>query len=335
ALVQVASTFIQGQSSLAWSTTTPAGMFTDPTATYRVISFALDQASNDQQNPAQAGAGSTFHYDTLVPTAAITAPTFALPVNAAALGQILGTANDPGGVGITNVQVLLKIRDLQAYWTGATTGLFASDWDSTPPGRYNHWQTVTGIGPWSQAFPPMAAVDSYQFEIWVRASNNAGLQSATPTTGQLDSNLNADNTGAYHFIYDNTPPVSNVTYPPAFTGFVAPTITGTAQDTFPSQNPAGVQDITLKMKRSTGEFWKLIGSTWTTTDPGFLNASLSGLNPWSFSALTGAFTDGYQYKVNSRAIDAANNAENAYSTYTFIVDLSTPVSGVTLPANGA
>src|SRR3569832_1969943 len=62
ALVQVASTSIPGQSSLAWSTTTPAGMFTDPNATYRVISFALDQATNDQQNPAQAGAGSTFHY---------------------------------------------------------------------------------------------------------------------------------------------------------------------------------------------------------------------------------------------------------------------------------
>ncbi len=338
AWTQVASTTIQGLTSLAWSTPTPVGML-ESSATYRLVSDAEDNATNIQQNPSPVGSGSAFRYDTQIPTAAITAPTLLGFLNASTLGSLLGTAADPGAAGLSNVQILLKVRDLQAYWTGATSGLFGTDWDSTPPGRYNHWQTVTGLYSWSQAFPPMADVDSRQFEVWVRATDGALLQSPTPSTGQLDANQNWDGTNAYSFNYDNTPPVSGVVYPPDFTGFVPTTITGTAVDSFPLNNPSGVVDLRIELKRSTGEYWSLINSTWTgpgdsvSAFPGFLNTGLTGLNPWKFTGFAGAFLDGYQYSVNPQSVDAANNLENVYSTYTFMVDLSTPVSGVTLPLN--
>ena len=68
--------------------------------------------------------------------------------------------------------------------------------------------------------------------------------------------------------------------------------------------------------------------------PGFSNFGFTGLNPWTFTGFAGAFSDGYKYTLNSQSVDVAGNFESNYSTYTFTLDLSTPTSGVTLPANG-
>jgi len=88
------------------------------------------------------------------------------------------------------------------------------------------------------------------------------------------------------------------------------------------------------MRSSTGEFWDMFSSTWTTS-PSFSNTSLTGLNPWTFSNFNGAFQDGYRFDVNSSGVDAATNIETAYSTYSFIVDRSTPMSAVLWPNTGA
>src|SRR5207248_675589 len=100
----------------------------------------------------------------------------------------------------------LKDQDAQAYWNGGTSG-GAGDWDSTPPGRYAHWQTATGAGTWNLTLPPLATVDSRRLSVWVRSFDFAGNVSTYPTTAQLDANLNADGTTpAYTFTYDATPP---------------------------------------------------------------------------------------------------------------------------------
>ena len=336
AWTQVASTTIQGLASLAWSTGVPAGML-ESSATYRVVVDALDTATNLQQGPTPVGSGSAFRYDATAPTATITGPAYGSYLNAASLGQILGTATDEttGASGLQSVQIVLKLANAEAYWNGGVTGVFGSDYDTTPGTKYNQWRTVTGTFNWSQVFPPMAPAESRAMRLWVRATDRAGNVSAVPTIGQFDADLNADGTSpAYPFIYDNTPPTTLVTAPAVFVNFAPATITGTAVDAFPAFNPSGVVDVKLRMRRSTGEFWDMFSSTWTTS-PSFSNTSLTGLNPWTFSNFNGAFQDGYRFDVNASGIDAATNLETAYSTYSFIVDRSTPLSSVLWPNTGA
>ncbi|UPT74459.1 MAG: hypothetical protein M0D55_01590 [Elusimicrobiota bacterium] len=335
AWTQVSSTTVQGLSSLSWSTAVPAGML-ESSATYRVVSAALDNATNLQQGATPVGSGAAFRYDVQIPTAVVATPAYGAYLNAATLGQLSGTANDEltGASGLQAVQILLKMENDQAYWNGGTAGTLA-DYDSTPGTKYTQWRTVTGTFNWTQAFPPMPA-PSKNFRVWVRVIDRAGNISATPSNGQLDANLNADGTPARMFNYDDSPPVTAVSYPAQFVSFVPATITGTAQDTQLALNPSGIVDVRLRMTRTTGEYWNLFTSTWSATPLGFSNTSLTGINPWTFSNFSGAFVDGYRYDVNPQGVDAGGNVESpSFSTYSFIVDLSTPSSAILWPNGGA
>ncbi|PIR14987.1 MAG: hypothetical protein COV48_16885, partial [Elusimicrobia bacterium CG11_big_fil_rev_8_21_14_0_20_64_6] len=206
AWTQVASTTIQGLASLAWSTAVPAGML-ESSATYRVVVDAIDNATNLQQSPTPVGSGAAFRYDAQVPTATITGPANLAYLNAASLNQMLGTANDEttGASGLQSVEILLKLQTAEAYWNGGTSGVFASDYDTTPGTKYGQWRAVGGSSSWNLAFPPMTPAESKALRLWVRAIDRAGNVSPVPSNGQLDNDQNADGLPAWSFSYDNTP----------------------------------------------------------------------------------------------------------------------------------
>ena len=274
---QVSSTTLQNLSSLAWSTPVVAGLtpgMLQSSGTYRVIVAAIDQATNQQVNPALLGAGSIFHYDTQAPTAAFTSPPYNAYRNLASLGTRAGTANDEttGAAGLQSVQVLLKAQDAEAYWDGSNLGTFGDDWDTTAGTKYLNWQTVTGLGNWTKSFPSLTPVDSRQFRLWIRATDKAGNSSATPTDTMLDNDQQADGaTLAYRFIYDNTPPITRVTAPPVYSSIFPATVSGTAADAYPSLNPSGVNDVRLKLQSSDVllPYWDLFNQIWVAADPGF------------------------------------------------------------------
>ena len=57
------------------------------------------------------------------------------------------------------------------------------------------------------------------------------------------------------------------------------------------------------------------------------------MDPWTKAITAANFQDGYSYDVNPQGRDNALNWENAYSTYTFYVDFTTPIAKVSAPAN--
>ncbi|TPW10850.1 MAG: hypothetical protein FD129_1809, partial [bacterium] len=213
---QVSSTTLYDQFTLGWSTPAPNELGTEmllSSNTYRLAVAVVDQANNTTLNPAAAGAGSTFHYDTQVPTATITSPGYNLHYNLASLGQMLGTANDEatGASGLKNVQVLLKSKQIggggagAGYWNGGSTNDFA-DWDTGAGTKYSQWRLATGLASWSLAFPTINFLDSTRFVLWVRARDKSDNLSVVPSNGQLDTDLKADGNPALSFTFDNTQP---------------------------------------------------------------------------------------------------------------------------------
>ncbi|MFA6004374.1 MAG: hypothetical protein WC881_09930, partial [Elusimicrobiota bacterium] len=144
---QVASTTVDGMTSLSWSTPVPAGLLISSN-TYRVAAVALDKASNVQQNPAAGGAGAAFRYDNQAPVVNSTFPLTNQAYNAAGLQALAGTANDgtTGASGVKTVEVLLKDTIFNSYWRG--DGNFDS-------GGYSNWVTVAGKEVWSRAWPTL------------------------------------------------------------------------------------------------------------------------------------------------------------------------------------
>ncbi|TPW19225.1 MAG: hypothetical protein FD126_2902, partial [Elusimicrobia bacterium] len=208
AWTQVATTPAQGVASVAWSTPVPAGLLVSSN-TYRVVLAAMDWATNLATGAASAGAGfgAEFRFDNEIPTAAVTAPSLSASLNAASLASLAGTGADAttGNSGLQNVEILLKVAGTSpdAFWNGAVSGLFTTDWDQG--GGHDFWQPVTPpLTGWTKAFPPMAPVDSRRFYVWVRGADKAANAIPTPSDGQLDANVNADGSAARSFLYDNS-----------------------------------------------------------------------------------------------------------------------------------
>ncbi|MFA6004348.1 MAG: Ig-like domain-containing protein, partial [Elusimicrobiota bacterium] len=342
---QVSSTSLDNLYSLNWSTSVPAGMLVSSN-TYRVVTVALDKASNLQQNPAAAGAGAVFHYDVQAPTAAFTAPKVpAAPAlepyfNAANLVAIAGTADDrtTGGSGLTSVEILLKAEDLEATWRGTLNGDYG-DWDDDAGTKYGQWLPVSGsLLNWTKSVPNFGTeLDSRRLRLWVRAQDRANNISPVPTNTDILNNDNAAAAGggkAWTFTYDNSAPASRVVYPPRYVNFTPATITGTSAEAYPGRSPSGVSNMALRYQRSDNKFWSLVVTDWIDADTIGSTSWDSNDTPWSFSAFNAAaFEDGFQYKANSRARDRAGNYETNLATHTFTVDRSTPLSQVAFPAH--
>jgi len=339
---QVASTTVNDLASLSWSTPVVSGMLASSN-TYRFVVAAIDQANNAQASPLAAG-GSSFRYDTQVPLVNFTFP-LAQSYNAAGLAAMAGAANDEttGASGLQSVQILLQSQQVggglenAGYWNGLMGDSIAS-WD-TGAGKYAQWRTVTQNPDWKswlKSFPGLTWLDSTRFTLWVRAQDNAGNWSATPTDGQLDAYDNADGSEALQFTYDNSQPSSRVTFPPVYTSSPSLTaISGTSRDAHEgSFSPSLVNQVTYKLKRSDGQYLQALGQ-WGAGEPLLDYVTGGSINPWYKTVVVGRFEDGYTYDVNSQGRDNAQNYESPYTTYTFTVDLTTPIAVVSTPAAGS
>ncbi len=103
-----------------------------------------------------------------------------------------------------------------------------------------------------------------------------------------------------------------------------PNIAGTASDTL-----SGVAKVQVKIKDTTANKW-WDGSTWVSTDPGWLDAS--GTTTWSYSGVS--WVDGHSFSVWAKATDKAGNETSTPPSVSFTVDQTPPTIAITNPPSG-
>ena len=295
---------------------------------YRFISRTTDNAANSEfgthNADVPAGVGVTVTYDTAPATSAITLPVNGNSYNA--LPSITGTASDPVA-GVSQVQVALR-KFGGAYFDPSTT-----DFTSVPV----VWIVATGTGPWTLTTPAKVfTLSGFQFQVYVRALDNAGLTSAASSPTQ--------------FLYDNQAPVSAITSLTNGSFFNASnlpaTISGTANDT--NTGGSGISNGGLQMRILNSDGLWFNGVAYGS-DSSFINLipNYTDGNPgnWSIAiSTTHAWADNHQYSVVVRAQDNTSNNgtpntpnfQAPFSTVTFTVDETPPQTAiVTPPNNGA
>ncbi|PJA12830.1 MAG: hypothetical protein COX65_08035, partial [Elusimicrobia bacterium CG_4_10_14_0_2_um_filter_56_8] len=151
----------------------------------------------------------------------------------------------------------------------------------------------------------------------------------------MDANLNADNSAAHYFTYDTLLPETGITAPDKYSISVATgLIAGTAFEY--GIEPSDISEIRLRLRRSDNAYWHFINNNWITAGPND-NFLVGFGTPWSQIIPIASQSDGYQYDIYSLGIDnAQNNIDRAYfSTFTFVVDMTTPTSRITFPAHNS
>ncbi|MCK5356872.1 MAG: hypothetical protein KAJ48_00620, partial [Elusimicrobiales bacterium] len=232
--------------------------------------------------------------------------------------------------------IMVKARgSFNAYWKGTYLNTF-SDWD-TGAAKFTHWSTATySNGEWSIDLPSLAPVNNSKISVWVRAIDKAGNWMATPDgTLHLDNNLNADSSAAHYFTFDNSIPLTDVTVPDTYalansTGLLK----GTAIEI--GNEPSEVSEIKIRLRKSDGDYWNFFTDIWEAVDD-YYDVSTFADPQWTRIIKAGSQEDGYQYSINHYAKDySLNNFDGAsFSTFTFIVDMTTPTSKVTFPVHNS
>ncbi len=124
-------------------------------------------------------------------------------------------------------------------------------------------------------------------------------------------------------IVDTTPPMSAVSTSGVFGPATWPgSIAGSASD-----NVSGVSNVHLRLHRSDDDmYWN--GAAWGSDSTTFISAS--GDTTWSSIIPVAALSDGHSYAVDSRALDAAGNAESNLGNGFFQFDASAPVGSFSI-----
>jgi hypothetical protein len=310
---------------------------------YLLVPWAYDLAQNREFGPGGSdpantdvplAVGRTIKFDNLAPVSVTTAP--ANVTYQSSVLSLYGVATDTGVV--SGLQVLIKARGtfnaMLKYPPYANT---VDDWTDSGD-KYLYWSTATyANGRWSLTLPSLDPVNNNKISVWTRALDMAGNWEASPSQAQIDANLKADNSAAYYFTYDSLLPLTGVTAPDRYALSVATgLIAGTAFDA--GTEPSGVNEVRLRIRRSgtVNNYWSFINNNWTTAAPTD-TFGVSGTNNWTKNIDKASQEDGYEYYVYHYAKDnALNNNSGAYfSTFTFTVDLTTPTSKITFPANNS
>lgn len=131
----------------------------------------------------------------------------------------------------------------------------------------------------------------------------------------------------WSFTIDTQVPESMLTMPEDYGVYNSLTsIAGTASDTLDGTGISRVE-IAITML-SDNYYWS--GSTWVPTEKWLI---ASGNTEWIYNAYSIAFSSGTEYKVQSRAIDYAENAESAGTGNVFTYDSDKPISIINTPAD--
>jgi hypothetical protein len=248
--------------------------------TYEIKAHIYDKAGNEKQT-----AFITCYGDSSFPTAAITSMQDGNDYNASTIMDIDGTADDNGI--ITSVELIVKYET--SYWD-------SDSWEATPTwlvatttNSYENWHS-TGI----------SYVDGLDHLVWFRVTDNAGNVTVynTQNASEIDLDLNKYMT----FTYDETDPVSDLTFPVDKGTYNVKfgTFSGTGSDPAPGSD---INFVKVKIKRTDGKYWH--GSYWgtdialTVTPP---------YNNWEY------YIDPAQYN------NFYENNEDAFYLYPYAVD---------------
>jgi len=290
---------------------------------YEVEVYAEDGAVGQPSGPneqAPPWPTATFTYDESVPESTITSP---VADRIYSSGPALeGTALDEYD-NLEEIKICLKQYIGGAkYWKGGPD--FEVGYDT------NSWQVATGTTSW-QYTGFSSWEDGQRYRLWSKAYDNAGNVEDVP-----DSDITGDIGGRY-FGYDESAPISSVTFPQhgdAFNETTAPSsITGDATDPI---NGSGVDQVLVNIRylptgTTTYLAWK--GLVWDT--PGDYEINFDAF-PWSVS-MTGAWDgsmDGQVIEVRTWSYDKAfpYNSEPLTSQCTFYYDITKPTSTITSPS---
>jgi Bacterial Ig-like domain len=191
-----------------------------------------------------------------------------------------------------------------------------SAWDST-------WYALGSLPTSPSGTLTVAVGDAAKVRTFVSAAGAFRLRfadsnTATGGTDATRTDLYIDMLRA-QFLYDITPPVSNITAPASGTqtNAHAYTVTGTSSD--PTPDASGVTAVDVSVNG---------GTSWNAATPG----SPGNYSTWSYnwSSIPAEGT----YNIRSRATDGAGNVETPGPGVNLIVDWTPPQVASTSPTNG-
>ncbi|MEK7721108.1 MAG: hypothetical protein AAB359_01820, partial [Elusimicrobiota bacterium] len=282
---------------------------------YRIEARSYDIAGN-----LAVYATNYFYYDSTVPAVLLGNPNTAGFLKN--LAQITGTASDVGS-GMLNAQTAIQQSPpAAAWWNGADFTSTSRVWldDSGHDWPAQTWY-LTGA-----STPTWVTNTKYRVE-----------------SRSMDVARNTSTIATQEFVYDTQLPAAITTVPAGGYINALAYIRGTAAD---SNNLGEIKEVQMRVKHVTGSaYWKWADTNYTYTVPEAESAwfvvsstvtpsySLwfsTGTPPGSPNGIN--FASGFDYEINSRAVDKALNYDNQYSTKTFRFDTGVPISSVTVPS---
>ena len=336
-----------------WATWTynSAGVAWPPAGRLRVMTRAMDwmgqPGPGNLENgvpPSDGYTGHAFSMDDKAPVAGISVPAHGAGYNASGLAAGLsGTASDwsggappgtelnaadtglPAAAGVS--VAISSAPNFNTWWTGG----------SWQPNASPMWvpQAFVGLtsGTWSWTVGLPGWV-STRYLVLAKGIDNAGNDQSVK--GTLDVSVSSN-----IFSYDNTPPVSTITWPTNRAAKNAvPVIFGTAGDDF--SGIAGGGEVYLRISSfsladSSTYYWTGAAGAWSLT-PTDLTANFVGVSSgtWSYTdaGLPSAWVSGRAYTLYAHSKDKSNNLEVAGSTAAFLFDLASTPPAITAPAGG-
>ena len=304
-----------GASSGTWSFNIPnlTNLSGSNGLTFSLIVLATDTANNTQTT----WSTTTFSLDQYQaspqsPNALVTTPADQSYTNSP-VGTISGSGTDL--VSLSNITV--KLMQL----TGGTTNYLstAGNWVGADPGIYPAVNSSVSGTPVSWTFTTVNAkslssliTPNLQYQVTAIATNGAGIAQRVLSTNT--------------FVYDTLFPTATITFP-SLGGYVSANgqVAGTTFDNIPGISSNVYVRISTN---SFGFFWT--GSSWTANSNTWLPATLASSTTWTLIQATSPWSS-TNFAAEAYGVDAAGNAQTAYSTVTFTADFINPSSTVTWP----
>ncbi|MFC2048668.1 hypothetical protein ACFLR5_00430, partial [Elusimicrobiota bacterium] len=277
---------------------------------YKIQSRAYDE-SNNVEDPGTSG--NSFTYDITKPQSAQI--TIQNNTYEKYLDQITGSSTDEK-TGVAEARVLVELDDIpELYWDEP-----GKVWDTDPV-----WNLVTADNaPFDSNDEDWTiAIASYA---WISGGRVSG-ESYRVYTRATDDSTNEETVGAgVYFTYDEIEPDSIITDPADGNTYSQITaIGGTFND-----DETFVSSVTISIYDQNSTLYSDGAGGWGGSVD-WLNTVLY-TSSWTFAAP--ALTSDHNYRIVSRAVDAALNFETTLSTIIFTYDDEAPTSNITSPSAG-
>jgi len=310
------------QGSIYWATTTLTGSPVDGW-NLSITTFAWTDGHQYQLKcRAWDGSGNWtdsaytyFVFDETPPESFIAVPVDGNYYPAGEPTTLNGTASDNKS-GVT--EVVVRIMRKSGANAGEHWSVTDHTWHPVIEGIIWSTTTLTGSNPWNWEIPSSnlpSWEDGVSYLVVAKSKDAANNEESVFTVG-IDSNT---------FTYDTSQPEVAVTTPSTHVNF-DPVIYGTSMD----YSPGVVSEVRVQIRRQDGAYWA--GSDWGEIGEKHWVLADGTVN-WSYSGVknNSAWGNELEYSVWAKARDDAGNWSEISSSQTFIVDKSSPSSGVTVP----